>query len=455
MLSIEEIISLAPFLKDLEYEEPLIAAWRCEAGRVKDSPINKKLHRLLGTCRDFFLRLKSLPMPASGQAVVFPISSTPNTAGSLFPIMKELYKRNKPVFLITKRNTRYLLKERLHKGYIDLSSLISMLGLAERIKIHHKAKDASRKFKKILEEDCYGNSEQWLEYGMLVREAAKKWLGNAGMIIMDSEQRVFQKGIISAASSLGIPSVVLQHGLIDDYSFPLHANFLFCCGDYFKRQTESFGVNPSRVVVVGCPRWDMLSELRFVPKDLIIPKRLSNTRNKPLVLLISNTHGASFYPLHFKVYFEGVKRLVESDMNVIIKLHPIEKGLTIYKEFLDKNIVDKLKVVPEDIDLYEAIRHSDVVCHAFSTAALEAMLLGVPVLFIFAKDTHKICDFPDYGGGEWCEPKGIIERCTALGVKGSARDTLIAKQDKFTSQAIAYQGQATKVAVDFLERLVS
>jgi len=130
----------------------------------------------------------------------------------------------------------------------------------------------------------------------------------------------------------------------------------------------------------------------------------------------------------------------------------VERNLEHYRKSLPGHIVDRLAVVPGDVNLHDALRAADVVYHVFSAAALEAMLLGVPVLFERGEGAPPLCDFPEMGGGLWATPDTAPELCRNLSPPGEMRDRCLDSQDTFIQRAMANLGRAAACVVAGLLR---
>lgn len=449
LLSPKEIEYYQPLLEGLEAEEPLVSAWRRHA---TVTPVNggiQKWRIAFRRFRDRANQFRRVERPGPGQVVVLSYSREESARGTLLPLMTEMKKRGIPSFLVTSRDTRSLAADNLHQGTVDFETLIQNVDRKAARKIQRRARDLSSELKRVLTDGKDNHSEYWLSRGLLVHEAAMRWLRRDVVVVGDSDMEIPRKAAFLAAQGNNIPTGVLQHGLFGSHQFPLHADHLFCWGEYFKKMARQFDLSAKRILTTGCPRWDMLVKLRTEGRrDPCVRNALGGCRERPLVLLISNAHSADVYPDHYQAYFMGVERLLESDMDVVVKLHPAEKDLSAYKKALGEGIEKRLHVVPGTIGLHAALFHSDVVYHMFSAAALEAMLLGVPVLFERAGDAPKMCDLPDHGGGQWVEAADTVETCRVLGRDGRERQELLTRQDEFIETAFSNLGRATGATVD-------
>ena len=178
---------------------------------------------------------------------------------------------------------------------------------------------------------------------------------------------------------------------------------------------------------------------------------MGGTDGRALILLISTTHAASMYPGLCAAYFRAVQKLADSVLDVAVRLHPAEVGMSHYAPVLSPSAIQRLRVLPPSVDLYEAILNADMVYLTNSTTCLEAMLLGTPVLFTGEGRTQGIpdyVDYPDFGGGEWCDAKDVARRCQELAHQGAERSALIERQFKFLDMALVNRGCATKAVVN-------
>jgi hypothetical protein len=451
MSSEQRVRELAPLLKPLEQEEPLVCAWRVEAGRPPSpNGFMKKTRGWLRWGRDGLRRLRAPQRPNPGQVVVFPTSWTPSTWGTLRPILVELARRKSPAFLVTNNRTRPLLSQGLHRGHADIMEIVATLPAENRRQVHQQSRALGNELGRLLRWEEADNAEAWLEHGLAIRESVHHWLCGAGAVVLDSDTEAQRKGFVLGAAEVGVRSVVLQHGLFGSHQFPFHADSLFCWGNYFCRQAESYGLEPERVVPVGCPRWDKLAAIRALPGDTAIRLKLGSSWEKPLVLLISTADGAADDPEIYSRYFQSIEKMVEAGFDLAIRLHPAELGSSTYKQSLRPDTFACLRFTGPDLTLHDAVRSADVVYHVFSAASLEVMQLGVPILFERVPASQQLCDFPDHGGGDWSNPNSIVDRVMDLTGSREVRLKAIEKQDGFLDQALVNRGHAAEVVVDNL-----
>ena len=445
LLTHTEVLEIAPRMQPLEQAEPVLSAWRVEGRAIAFEPRRTRLRGVVRNARDWYGARFRCSRPQKNQVVVLSYANTPATLGSLLPIMSELRRMERPVLFISTRSTRSVLRHGLHRGSADLRFLVAGLSPLERRHAREQAMQLAGSVESAIGFRS-GRATEWIEAGLLAKAAAVKWLDGAGVVVADCDVEAERRGFFIGARQAGIPTVVVQHGLINELQFPAHASKVFCWGEYFRSQAEQLGARREQLDVVGCTRWDDLVSLRSLPRDPGVRKLLGGRQDKPLVLLISTSHAASLYPTLHGQHFEGVRRLVDAGIDVAVKLHPNENGLSEYGKALPQAIVDRLTVVPSSVGLHTALRHVDVVYHVHSAASLEAMFLGVPVLFEGSVRTLGFASFPDLGGGMWADASTVVKNCASLAANGSERREMLARQDAFLDTACANRGRAAETA---------
>jgi len=287
--------------------------------------------------------------------------------------------------------------------------------------------------------------------GLAAREVAAEWLLGAGVLIADGEHEPLRKGFFLGAQRCGVPSVVLQHGVLDLGFFPMHADRLYTWGAHFQRAVEKLGVPSEQFKPLGNPRWDALETWGGREVNRAVRASMGGVEGRPLVLLISTTHVSPIYPGLYAAFFQAVQNLADAGLDVAVRRHPAEADMSQYARALSPSARDRLHVLPPCLDLYDGIFNADVVYLTNSTTCLEAMILERPVLFTGEARGQGIpdyLDYPEYGGGEWCDAGDIVRRCQDLAHPGPERASLIMRQSDFLKMALENRGRATGAVVD-------
>jgi len=451
LFSANDIETYAAAMAPLEETEPLLCAWRTEAGRSRASGIRNLIGRTIRDVRDDLLHLREPARPRAGQVVILSLSDSPPTFGNLRPVMRELRKRGRPAFLVTTPRTAGFLGDELHQGSCSRTRLLAMVPRSERRILREEAEALAREVSRRLGETASRDAASWIEVGLVARAAAGRFLRNGCAVLCDSDIQAYRKGFLLGSTKRGLSSAVLQHGLLDRRSFPFHATFHWDWGPLFQEAIRPFVPQGHRLKSLGCPRWDGLATLRNSPRDPRVRSRISGAGpEEPLVLLISTTHAAPLYPNLYDGFFRGVEALVQSGFRVAVKLHQAEEGLREYRRHVPQAVVEQLRVVPEQIGLVTALKHCDVAYHTFSTGALESVQMGVPVLWEGSAAEGPGLDLPDHGCGMWTCPEEVSKVSRSLVPSGEARRELIRRQDEFINRAFSNVGNSSAAVAEEL-----
>lgn len=442
-------------MKEIESEEPILAAWRYHEGESPPAGWHYLLSDLRWIARRLANRFRHRLASPRGRVVLFPMGNTPATVGTIRPLVRALRERGASQLIITKRTTAFLTGEERDVSIVTLQELLSVRPSIGFGILRDKARRHACSLAERLPDVDGHRAERWIFDGLIAREAATTWLRGAKALVLDSDIAGYQKGLILGAKSIGVPTFVIQHGFFGEHQFPTTADYLLTWGDYFSRiARDRFGVPEERLIAGGCPRWDHLPALRKKPRDAGIRERLGGVTGKPLVLILSNAHSARGYPEHYGPFFQSVKKLVEAEIPVALKLHPSEGGMEPYCRSLGEDPARRLTVVPPDIDLYTALRHCDVAFQVFTAAVLEAMLLGVPVLYeAGGNDSGKLTDIPDHGGGKWTREDDIVADVLILGSRGEERMAMLERQDAFLREGFAHCGRSAEFLANLILRV--
>lgn len=215
---------------------------------------------------------------------------------------------------------------------------------------------------------------------------------NVDCLIATEDATPFNKTVISAASSVGIRTIVLQKGLCaHDISFvPVTADKFAAWGNDARDYLLRRGVPKDKVEITGCPRFQNYGKRKVtgrgkVLKDLKINGRYNN------IFLVTLQHGNRdmfFRNVHITFYeeLEMIKMLIRvmeqfpEDL-LCFKFHPQDRlGKNIFK-FLRRKMPQNIKSV-HNYPIENLLAVSNVLITCFSTTVLEAILMNVPVIIM-------------------------------------------------------------------------
>lgn len=184
--------------------------------------------------------------------------------------------------------------------------------------------------------------------------------------------------LILVASSRGIPSICLQHGIIaaDRGWLPTYATKEAVYGEYEKEFYKSAGVPEERIEIIGHPKYDRIFTETYMTKDDFCQKLGINPHKKTILIATQ--------PLAWgrSVLQPLIKSLIRYGFEIIIKPHPSEIRTGSFKEYekLTKHH-QSVKLAVAEPELYDILANVDIVCVFYSTVGFEAALFGKPAIY--------------------------------------------------------------------------
>jgi hypothetical protein len=204
-------------------------------------------------------------------------------------------------------------------------------------------------------------------------------------LLICSEQ--LGRGVLSAANSLNIRSIDLQHGIIDQF----HAQYTFA--KEMEEAKKHFAI-PNFVGVFGAFHRDVLLRTGFWNDDEIVVLGSSRMNSNRLKYENKNSSHVTYsksilVPTQYTIVDEALFLLSKLSpirrlgFRIILKLHPLESESNIerYRKLVNLN-EGFIEIKPKDSDIYSIIKQSKFVIGFDSTVLLESISLSVPAITI-------------------------------------------------------------------------
>ncbi|MBI4333141.1 MAG: UDP-N-acetylglucosamine 2-epimerase [Chloroflexi bacterium] len=172
-------------------------------------------------------------------------------------------------------------------------------------------------------------------------------------------------------------SAVLETDNAPSYMRHLHADRIATMGEVVRNIYIESGVRPDRVVVTGIAHFDLLF-YRDKERDDQVLTRAGIDPGKPIVVFATENLAVSETVEALTGVIDAV--LKTSDVQLVVKVHPGE-GIEPYDGTARRYCDPRIHVV-KDIDLYAVISRCELIIVRYSTVALEAMMIGKPVVVI-------------------------------------------------------------------------
>jgi hypothetical protein len=250
------------------------------------------------------------------------------------------------------------------------------------------------------------------------------------------------------AKRRGIPTAILQHGVMSDVSvWPTYHDTFLAWGETFREQLLAQGATTERIRVLGMPASDDL----FARSKLAANKTTKG--EAPVCLVFSHTQDRIEESALFEEFGQCLAETIRSTPGVKwkIKLHPAEDDSFYHERGISK--LEQLEILPRHISLEQAVEDATVACTIRSTAGMQAMMLQKPLIVLnLSSLAGQPVTWPTQGGGIYI--KTAVEFKKALERLTNDKDyvcSLLTSQDEFLNKTFANKGSAACAIVDFLE----
>lgn len=201
------------------------------------------------------------------------------------------------------------------------------------------------------------------------------------MIFINCSYSLANAAAIEAANDLGIKTIELQHGLINEnhlayihlkkIKYNCFPKFFFSFGDYFtKIIKENYPIDPNYVFTIGNYYIEFM-------------KNYNNIKLKEKIEIFKKTYKkiivvTSQYTIESEL-INFLENLATSLQDILFIFIPREK-IRNY-DFKSKNLI-LIDSLGNDIDFYQIVKHADFHSTVYSTCAFEAPIFGVPNILI-------------------------------------------------------------------------
>lgn len=260
------------------------------------------------------------------------------------------------------------------------------------------------------------------------------------VILFGFEAFTIERVFVRLAQKKNIPTIGLVHGGLG-HRFGYRgsvgdADSVLVWNKIDIANLKIYGVNESRLHKIGCIRYELKFE-KYIQKSLDTRNRFRNKSKQQIgipadnsvVLILTATINSGFAapvanPRKHREAFDELTTLITSrkDLTFIIKAHPSYDYYEIYRRMLALNLPNLLFLEKATLD--EALEASDVclMINYFTTAALEAMLHHLPVIYL----NNAVYPLPDW---EATVPDFIINRINSVAELENKIDQLITNTD--------------------------
>jgi len=291
-----------------------------------------------------------------------------------------------------------------------------------------------------------------------------------GYLVVEEDAVEFGKMLTLGAKSLGIKSLVVQHGLPGDPLgfMPMQADHMAVWGETSRQVFERWGMEPSRIVVTGCPKYDSWESLGGGAKGARerLCRRFGWAAEKPIVLItpdilrgnaferFEGVNPDAFEVLDIAKYFISIAKDVPG-ANFIYKFHGGSWDEPFYNKLAERlgGLPPNFKWMVGGVAL-DFMSGCDLLFNDVSSAGLEAVLLRRPLAGFNFSSQPDFYPLKAYG----LEPvahrlEEARDICLRLAEKTLPAERWIAEQEKLIQPYVfSRDGRSAERVANFIRK---
>jgi hypothetical protein len=208
-----------------------------------------------------------------------------------------------------------------------------------------------------------------------------------------AESSGWGRAALAACRAAGVPTIAVQHGILypkyysyrhdpDEASCPRPDRTAVFGEDARRLLVSRGGYRPESLVVTGSPKFDALLEAATGWDRAALRARLGVGPGESLVAVASRFRGIRETHQAIGTAFPSLVTALESlGVRTLVKPHPAERADG-YEAVLREVRAQRTSVLPSSVDLLPLLHAADVLVTVESLSAVEALVLGRPVVIL-------------------------------------------------------------------------
>jgi len=458
----QDLVNLTDASDDEVIRSLRIALFILLWGKAND-PFLRQFRKVLLSVRSLLPGRRISVAQAESRSVLFYFPhGTPSNMQNLLPVVREALGRSLPLGIVSAADySKELAQFKGHVPIVTTDDLISQLGIRERfriavsaVRIYNRVARMIAGYNERLSGRLQRNSGTLLWEIMRSLQMAKAFplLLNAwspSCMVSTSDLWPVEYQLAHASSNRGICSIVIQHGNLIYYYWPFIASLYMLWGEESFEEMLSLGAPAERLAICGMPAADGIFNVSNVSK--------ADNRNpgeRAVCLILSQSSFRDLDPEMIDLFGRFISELIPATPWVRwkVKLHPSENGA--FYDHLGPEVTRRLEFCPRSTTLQESLHGADVVTTLFSTAGLEAMLAGYPLIIPIVSPRMTEAGFPQIKGAAVVHtPAEFGRELKSLVSDSDHRARQIESQRKALNRSFAHQGHASEAIVDIIQSI--
>jgi glycosyltransferase involved in cell wall biosynthesis len=276
-------------------------------------------------------------------------------------------------------------------------------------------------------------------------------------IVLATDSLARERALVFAAKKFRVPSIVLQHGIPSHFKHTsyreLAADELIAWGRKSKELFKRHGISGKKILVAGNPKFD--SYVRKPVRDKRgLCKKLGLNPDRKIVVLATQP----FYQISSAVFPEeriefiasAAEAVEKTGAQLVVKVHPSDSVEEV-RELAGNAVVEKR------IDLNSLLNACDALIVHNSGIAVEAMIVGKPVLVVNLTRRKDVVPYVEEGAAFGVYEKNkLVESVKKVLGDGKLRKRLAGGGRRFVKEyAFSADGRASERVAQSIEAIVS
>jgi hypothetical protein len=291
-------------------------------------------------------------------------------------------------------------------------------------------------------------------------------------IVLNSDILTHGRAICFVARQLGIPTLLIQHGVYEGYRGGLDIISADMVAAWGKSQVNSYialGNDGSKVEVVGGYLFDKLhyrsqQEGRESESRERICRQLGLDSQKDIFTFttLDTPPREKFLSAHntedvseeiFRPVVEAIRAFPEKQL--VVKLHPSESAEVYHRVLTELSPAEKQVTMVKNIDLYDLIDASEMIISVPSTVALEAIILDKPVIIIRLRKCEHDTVYKRYPAPNVWRKEDIVPTIKSVLEDTELQKRLAEQRARFLSEEGEYlvDGKSTERIINLIYKM--